>query len=171
MHQALNANVAAGRAVNNTAIPVFFSTGNDKASKLARMNTAIVTLQNLRGPGIGCPTASTTFSAQLKVIQAGTDILPAVSPQASPSDASVPAPAPTPSTSSGSVDPALIPEFGVQAGVNPTGTGDCDGITNSAGKVIRIPCFCPPPRSDFIKVSFDLIYWLGLMFTIFYRRH
>jgi len=150
--EALNANVSAGRAVNNTAVPITFPTGIDKASKLARMTTAIVTLQNLRGPGIGCPAASTTFTAQLRAIQAGVDIpLPAVSSQASPPDASVPAPAPTPSTSSGSVDPALVPEFGVQAGVKPTGSGDCDGITNSAGKVIKIPCFCPPPRSDFIK--------------------
>jgi hypothetical protein len=51
------------------------------------------------------------------------------------------------------VDPALVPEFGVQAGVNPTGTGDCDGITNAAGQVVKIPCSCPPDRATFLKVS------------------
>ena len=50
------------------------------------------------------------------------------------------------------VDPALVPQFGVQAGVNPSGTGDCDGITNAAGKVVKIPCSCPPDRNTFIQV-------------------
>jgi len=49
------------------------------------------------------------------------------------------------------VDPALVPEFGLQAGLNPTGTGDCDGITNDAGKVVKIPCSCPPDRSVFLQ--------------------
>jgi hypothetical protein len=40
------------------------------------------------------------------------------------------------------VDPALVPEFGVQAGVNPSGTGNCDGITNTSGQVVKIPCSC-----------------------------
>ncbi|KAJ7823005.1 hypothetical protein B0H13DRAFT_2126008 [Mycena leptocephala] len=43
------------------------------------------------------------------------------------------------------VDPALVPQFGVNPGVNPTGTGDCDGING-----IKIPCSCPPSRDDFI---------------------
>jgi len=51
------------------------------------------------------------------------------------------------------VDPALVPEFGHQAGLNPTGTGDCDGIKNPAGAVVKIPCFCPPDRADFLQVS------------------
>ncbi|KAF8627460.1 hypothetical protein AX17_006273 [Amanita inopinata Kibby_2008] len=38
------------------------------------------------------------------------------------------------------VDPALVPEFGHQAGLNPTGTGDCDGITS-----------CPPDWSTFLN--------------------
>jgi len=50
------------------------------------------------------------------------------------------------------VDPSLVPDFGHQAGLNPTQEG-CDGITNDAGKVIKVPCFCPPPVADFIKVS------------------
>ncbi len=124
--------------MNNSGIPVSFPTDNNKPSKLARMNAAIVTLQNLRGPGAGCPAASTTFVAQLKAIQAGTDT-------------STPAPPAAPSPLPG-VDPALIPEFGHQAGLNPTGSGDCDGITNAAGKVVKVPCFCPPDRGVFIQV-------------------
>jgi len=106
------------------------------------MNAAIVTLQNLRGPGAGCPAASTTFVAQLKAIQAGTDTSSPVPPPPA-------APSPLPE-----VDPALVPEFGHQAGLNPTGSGDCDGITNAAGKVVKVPCFCPPDRSAFIQVIF-----------------
>ena len=68
-NQALNENIVAGHAINNTAVPVTFPTGNDKASQSARINAAIVTLQNLRGPGVGCPAASTTFVAQLQAIQ------------------------------------------------------------------------------------------------------
>ncbi|TFY76108.1 hypothetical protein EWM64_g7903, partial [Hericium alpestre] len=60
----LNANVAAGHAVNNPTVEVSFPTDNSQASQLARLNTAAVTLQNLNGPGKGCPVVSTTFSAQ-----------------------------------------------------------------------------------------------------------
>lgn len=48
----------------------------------------------------------------------------------------------------------LTPPFGFQSGVNPTGTGDCDGAVNgSNGRPIKIPCICPPPRDQFIQVS------------------
>jgi len=49
------------------------------------------------------------------------------------------------------VDPSLVPEFGVQAGVNPDGTGNCDGIKNPQGQIIKIPCSCPPDRNTFIQ--------------------
>jgi len=152
--KALNANVAANRAVNNTAVPVSFPTGNDESSESARMNTAIVTLQNFLSKGVGCPAACTTFSAQLKAIQDGTDTtsptLP--SPTSLQSQAS-PTPTPSPSSdlSSGGVDPNLVPPFGHLAGLNPTGSGDCDGTPNAAGQPIKVPCTCPPNRSDFIK--------------------
>jgi len=144
--KSVNANVDAGHAVKNPGIAVSFPTGNDKVSKLARMNAAIVTLQNLRGPGVGCPAASTTFVAQRKAIQDATDTPAPQSPASSP-PGSVPIPQSLPS----GVDLALVPEFGHQAGLNPTGTGDCDGITNPAGQVIKIPCFCPPDRNAFVK--------------------
>ena len=69
--QSLSDNVAAGRAVNNPGVAVSFPTDNSKASKLARMQAALVTLQNLRGPGVGCPAAATTFLAQQAAIQNG----------------------------------------------------------------------------------------------------
>jgi len=154
----LSGNVAAGEVVNNPSVKVSFPTDNSKASQLARIQTAIVTLQNLRGPGVGCPAASTTFLAQQKAVAAGPDTgspAPAPAP-ASPAPAS-PAPAPeSPAPASpapapaGGVDPNLVPQFGVQAGLNPTGTSDCDGIKNAAGQVVKIPCSCPPDRGSFI---------------------
>ena len=51
------------------------------------------------------------------------------------------------------INPSLVPEFGLASGINPTGTGDCDGIKNAAGQVVKIPCSCPPDRSSFIRVS------------------
>jgi hypothetical protein len=155
----LSGNVAAGEVVNNPSVKVSFPTDNSKASQLARIQTAIVTLQNLRGPGVGCPAASTTFLAQQKAVAAGPDTgspapAPApASPAPAPASASPapapesPAPAPAPA---GGVDPNLVPQFGVQAGLNPTGTGDCDGIKNAAGQVVKIPCSCPPDRGSFI---------------------
>ena len=50
------------------------------------------------------------------------------------------------------IDAALIPQFGHAAGLNPTGTGNCDGTTNSAGVVVEVPCSCPPDRNLFIQV-------------------
>ena len=47
----------------------------------------------------------------------------------------------------------LIPQFGVTAGVNPSGTGDCEGING-----IKIPCQCPPPREQFIAVIYTDAY-------------
>jgi hypothetical protein len=139
--QSLNANVAAGHAVNNPGIQVSFPTDNSKGSQLARINAAIVTLQNQRGPGVGCPAASTTFTAQAQAIQNG---------QSAPA-APAPAPAPASAPAASSVNPALVPEFGLAAGLNPTGTGDCDGIPNAQGVPIKIPCSCPPDRTSFIQ--------------------
>ncbi|KAF5331310.1 hypothetical protein D9758_015802 [Tetrapyrgos nigripes] len=142
--QSLNANVNAGHVVNNAGVSVSFPTDNSKDSQLARLQTAIVTLQNLNGPGVGCPAASTTFLAQQKAIQDGT-AAPAPAPAAPAPAPAAPAPA-APAPAAGGVDPALIPEFGLQAGLNPTGTGDCDGING-----IKIPCSCPPDRNTFIQ--------------------
>jgi len=159
----LSSNVAAGQVVNNPSVKVSFPTDNSKASQLARIQTAIVTLQNLRGPGVGCPAASTTFLAQQQAIAAGPDTGPPAPAPAPASPAPAPAsPAPAPQSPApaspapgapapaGGVDPNLVPQFGLQAGLNPTGTGDCDGIKNAAGQVVKIPCSCPPDRGSFI---------------------
>jgi len=135
--QQLNANVAAGHAVNNPSISVSFPTDDSQASQLARIHTATVTLQNLRGPGQGCPSASTTFDQQARDVQAGTS--------------APPAPRAPPASPPGGVDPAKVPEFGHAAGLNPTGTGNCDGVKDPAGAVIEVPCSCPPDRDSFIQ--------------------
>jgi len=138
----LNANVDAGHAVNNPSVTVSFPADDSKASQLTRMQAALVTLQNLNGPGVGCPAASTTFLAQQQAIQNGPD---------------TPAPPPTERApqnngggdnggNGGGVDPNLVPQFGIEAGQNPTGTGDCDGVNG-----IKIPCTCPPDRGAFIQ--------------------
>lgn len=47
---------------------------------------------------------------------------------------------------------SLIPEFGVEQGVNPTGTGDCDGFNAAQNKVVPINCDkCPPPRDAYVE--------------------
>lgn len=148
--EALNVNVAAGHAVNNSAVAVSFPLDNSQASQLARLHTATVTLQNLRGPGVGCPSASTTFNQQAQAIQDGASATPPTPPAPTPPPAS-PSPNAAPAPSSGGVDPALVPQFGHAAGLDPTGTGNCAGVTNSAGAVIEVPCSCPPDRNSFIQ--------------------
>ncbi|KLO15952.1 hypothetical protein SCHPADRAFT_823863 [Schizopora paradoxa] len=170
------ANIAAGHAVNNTGVAFSFPTDNSQASQLARITAASITLQNLNGPGVGCPVVSTTFNAQAQAIQNGQspDSVNVVEPAASSSAkaaANTPAattsaaakPASTSASSSASLPAngkglsisqldALTPQFDFQSGVNPTGTGDCDGAVNGAdGKPIKIPCSCPPPRDQFLQ--------------------
>lgn len=62
------------------------------------------------------------------------------------------------------VNPALVPQFGVNAGTNPTGTGDCDGING-----VKIPCSCPPSRDSFIAVSILLLLLSLLSNSAFYQ--
>ncbi|KAJ7104933.1 hypothetical protein C8R44DRAFT_807275 [Mycena epipterygia] len=117
--EALTVNVRAGHATNNPSFAAPFPTDASKGSQIARLQTLILTLQNLYGVGVGCPAAaSTTFAIQLADLQSGTP----------------------------SVDPALVPVFGITAGVNPTATGDCDGEGG-----IKIPCSCPPDRGFYIE--------------------
>lgn len=66
----MSANVNAGFVINNPTVKLTFPLDNSTSSQLARLNAAAVTLQNLNGPGQGCPVASTTFSAQQKAIEA-----------------------------------------------------------------------------------------------------
>lgn len=148
----LIANVQAGKALNNPTVSVTFPTTDSKADKSARLNAASVTLQNLNGPGKGCPVVSTTFPLQQKAIDAGTDVVSTQSNLA----VNQPAPADAQGNSTGVLDAgtieSLAPALGFQSGINPTGTGDCDGAVNGAdGKPIKIPCACPPPQDVYIN--------------------
>ena len=163
------ANVQAGKALNNPTVSVSFPTGDSKGDKSARLTAASITLQNLNGPGKGCPVVSTTFPLQQKAIDAGTDI----STPSDPPVKSQPTPAPTPSTPADvngnngeGLDAvtirSLAPELGFKSGVNPTGSGDCDGAVNGAdGQPIKIPCSCPPPQDVYLDVCylFLLVRW------------
>lgn len=187
--QDLNANVAAGHVLNNPSVQLSFPTDNSTASQSARLNAAAVTLQNLNGPGKGCPIVSTTFSLQQAAINAGQNPATVVAPAPAGSTAATPAPAPpasaatTPapaatSPASAATTPApaaaspaasgdalseaqvsaLAPALGFQSGVNPDGTGNCDGaILGSNGKPIPIPCACPPSQDEYISVSINKI--------------
>ncbi|KAH9889902.1 hypothetical protein C8Q73DRAFT_747653 [Cubamyces lactineus] len=66
----LNANVAAGRAVNNPSVGVSFPTGSSKADQQARIVALLVTLQNIHGPGVGCPAVSTVYGQLQQQINA-----------------------------------------------------------------------------------------------------
>lgn len=128
--QKLNANVAAGHVLTNPGVQVSFPTDNSKGSQLARLQTAIVTLQNLNGPGQGCPVVSTTFLLQQDAINAGQDPNSVVAPQPAgsappPSRPAAPAPPPPPPAAAGPPNQgqiaALAPPLGFRSGVNPTG--------------------------------------------------
>lgn len=66
--QALEANVAAGQAVNNPGITVNFPLGDSREDQNARITASLITIQNLNGPGVGCPAASTTLVQQQKAL-------------------------------------------------------------------------------------------------------
>jgi len=66
----LIANLAHGTPVNNTgAAHISFPEDDSIQSQLARFNAATETLQNLRGPGEGCPQAATTWGQQVAQLQ------------------------------------------------------------------------------------------------------
>ncbi|KAJ7681520.1 hypothetical protein B0H17DRAFT_1205798 [Mycena rosella] len=122
----LSADVAAGHDVNNPGVQAPFPTDSSAASQIVRLQTSVTTLQNLFGPGKGCPAMATSPPP------------PAPAPAA-------PAPAPAAPAAPAGFDGSLVPQFGIVAGTNPTGTGDCDGVNG-----IKIPCTCPPSRDSFI---------------------
>lgn len=146
----------AGHAINNSGIAVSFPSDGAQASQLARINAALVTLQNLNGPGVGCPASSTTFVAQQAAIQAGTAppapaAAPATPVAAAPASPPAAAPAPPPSPESaapadtldrevGGVPENLIPPFEHKGGINPNhGAFDPDLILcASAGAYISV---------------------------------
>lgn len=141
---ALNSNLNAGHVVNNPNIPpLSFPTGNSPGEQVARIQSVLITLQNLNGPGKGCPAVSTTLLAQQKAIQAGGNAAPPPPPPPPPAAAAAAPPV--------SQVAALAPDLGHQSGLNPTGTGDCDGVPGPNGVPVKIPCSCPPDRATFIR--------------------
>jgi len=139
--QQLNANVAAGHAVKNPVAPVAFPTDNSPASQIARIQAVIVTLQNLNGAGVGCPAASTDLLAKQQALQAAPAAPAAPAPAPAPA-----APATNAAATTGGVDPALVPPFGIVAGTGPDGHGNCQGVNG-----VLIPCSCPPPEDEFLQ--------------------
>ncbi|KAI0308651.1 hypothetical protein OF83DRAFT_1073167, partial [Amylostereum chailletii] len=157
---------------------VSFPIDNSTASQLERLTAASVTLQNLRGIGVGCPITSTTFVAQ-QIALAGEPPAPsssdstlsptsttfvsssASSPLSSSTGAtsSVPTVSAPPSTPTGGSNPPdnetiamLTPDLGFMAGLNPKGNGNCDGaVLDSSGQPVQVPCSCPPDRSPFVQ--------------------
>ena len=164
LSQDLINNLNAGKVINNPSVPISFPTDDSTASIEARFNAATVTLQNLNGSGVGCPQSSTTWTAQLQAILAGAsssaDTAPATTAAAdtTPAATTTSAAAATTSLSLEEID-ELAPQLGFQAGVNPDGTGNCDGAVDGAnGQPIQVPCDCPPDRATFIQVRLLLAF-------------
>ena len=49
---------------------VSFPTGSSNADQAARIQAALVTIQNLNGPGVGCPAVSTVYGQLQQQINA-----------------------------------------------------------------------------------------------------
>lgn len=62
--KALTTNVLAGKAVNNTGVLISYPTGDSVQDQLARITASAITLQNLVGPGKGCPLVATTLGVR-----------------------------------------------------------------------------------------------------------
>ncbi|KAH9834182.1 uncharacterized protein C8Q71DRAFT_771562 [Rhodofomes roseus] len=150
----LNQNVAAGKVLNNPSVAVTFPEDGSVQSQLARLQACTVTLQSLNGSGVGCPVAATNWANLQKQIASGGSTSGAGASTAAASAttgavniatsvATATGAAATGTTST--VDPTLVPDYGITANTNPTGTGDCDGVNG-----VKIPCFCPPNRDEFI---------------------
>jgi hypothetical protein len=94
----LNANVAAGQCINNTAVAVPpFPDDDSVQSQLTIFHIATITLQNLHGPGVGCPQSSTTWGAQVQKLQDTANPAPPVAP--APATIDSPATSATPGAS------------------------------------------------------------------------
>lgn len=74
---------------------------------------------------------------------------PANAPPTSTSPANTPPAANTQAASTGgTIDPSLVPDFGITAGIpSTTQAGSCQGANN-----VNIPCQCPPSKAAFISV-------------------
>ncbi|KZW01651.1 hypothetical protein EXIGLDRAFT_717235 [Exidia glandulosa HHB12029] len=150
--QHLQGDVHAGHAVNHPDIPVNFPTDDSRDAQLARIDAAKISLQNLFGSGVGCPVAATTLLAQEAAVRSGNapPPPPVAAPPPPPPEANT---APPPPADNGGDDIArLAPPLGHAAGINPTGTGDCDGaVLRDDGTAVKVPCNCPPSQDVYIN--------------------
>lgn len=115
--------------------------------------------QNINSPKMQ---TITTFLLLLLTLTIPTFSLPtqygrrdACTPAASSSSPSSPSSSSSSSTtnaSTGGVNPALVPDFGVVPGTNANAkqTGSCDGFAAATNAVTLIPCNCPPNRATFL---------------------
>lgn len=55
-------------------------------------------------------------------------------------------------STSGAINPAVVPKFGVVAGTNAGAqqAGSCDGFAAATNAKFLIPCTCPPSRDSFL---------------------
>ena len=56
--------------MTNPSVGASFPTGNSKADQQARIVTLLSTLQNLNGPGVGCPAVATVYGQLQQKINA-----------------------------------------------------------------------------------------------------
>ncbi|KAI0316670.1 hypothetical protein OF83DRAFT_1059983, partial [Amylostereum chailletii] len=80
-------NVNAHHIVNNPSIGVQFEVDNTTDALITRLQTAIDTLQNLLGSGIGCPIESTTLSVRCHSYYSSDDLPKHISVKAQMQDA------------------------------------------------------------------------------------
>ena len=144
---ALTANVLAGHAVNNTGVRVTFPTGNSVQDKHDRITAGVITLQNLKAAGVGCPGVSTTFALQSKNLDTCGDFQCGGSPAAAsppPPAASTAAPAPPANVGAGAQSTVTVT---VQTVVTSTVTvtrGDATPTPQAPAQVVANP----PPASS-----------------------
>ncbi len=61
------------------------------------------------------------------------------------------------------VNPALIPEFGLEAGIKPHRYWRLRWNYGANGSPVLIPCVCPPDRDTFIQVGIQVIHELHIL--------
>jgi hypothetical protein len=153
---ALTANVKAGFAVNNTGVRVSFPTGNSVQDKKGRITAAVITLQNLKAAGVGCPGVSTTFAQQSKNLDTCGDFQcgGAAPPPAAPAPAPTQAPAPAPPVNVGAGSTTTVT---VKTVVTSTVTVTRDGATPTPQAPAQVVATPPPANTGAGVISRDTI--------------
>ena len=128
-------------AASALAAPTFVSRSPQRGhhgdqSQVDRAGTAPANTPTIAGQ---VPARSTAAQVATSPISSQAVANPAVTAPSSTSSA-------VPTGGEGSIPENLVPDFGVTPGIpNPAQAGSCLGLNDAS-----IPCFCPPPRNDFI---------------------